>query len=550
MLKDRAISPDTALELMAEHFNPRCNPPWGDGGLEKKVANAYGYGAKRALGERSSAATAKRIADNFQSALSLEELREAEEAAANQNKKAKPMSATSEDEFGETDSAPDLIDEMNRKHAVVFNEGQTVIASFGKERFSLGPVEHLHKWYANDTVAVDTSQGTKWVPKSKVWFGDSSRRQYAGGIVFDPSGRASPDALNLWAGFAVEPNPHASCDLILNHILDVVCDGDIGHFEYVIGWLADLVQNPGRKSGVALVLKGGKGAGKDALAHVVRRMAGERHVAHIDKPDLLTQRFNWHLAQALFVHVEEAFWAGDHSKQGILQGLITSPTITIEPKGVNPFTIGSCLRLIMTTNRDWIVPASHDERRYAVFEVSDRRISDRPYFDALWREIEGDGPAALLAYLQAMDLSRFQVRDVPQTEALRDQKTASLSGLQKWWYEALSTGNLPAVPHGEWETGLVEVDKEQLRTTYGAFIRTRRFQGDAIDPGQFTIQLQKLVPDLVIARPRKGGSRAQVYKLPRLKDCRQCFADWLGQAIEWDTIETPESRRQSFQVVS
>ncbi len=56
-LKDRGISEEMALELMAEHYNGRCEPPWqiGEGEdkdrLDAKVRNAYTYLKNRAPGE-------------------------------------------------------------------------------------------------------------------------------------------------------------------------------------------------------------------------------------------------------------------------------------------------------------------------------------------------------------------------------------------------------------------------------------------------------------------------------------------------------------------
>ena len=38
-----AVSEDVCFELMAEHFNPRCEPPWNHDELATKVANAYRY---------------------------------------------------------------------------------------------------------------------------------------------------------------------------------------------------------------------------------------------------------------------------------------------------------------------------------------------------------------------------------------------------------------------------------------------------------------------------------------------------------------------------
>ena len=44
-VKDFGVSQPVALELMLEHWSPRCQPPWDADELERKIANAYGYGS-------------------------------------------------------------------------------------------------------------------------------------------------------------------------------------------------------------------------------------------------------------------------------------------------------------------------------------------------------------------------------------------------------------------------------------------------------------------------------------------------------------------------
>jgi hypothetical protein len=58
-----------------------------------------------------------------------------------------------------------------------------------------------------------------------------------------------------------------------------------------------------------------------------------------------------------------------------------------------------------------VVPASHDERRYAVFDVSDRYTKSgvdadksKAYFDALHRELETGGLEAMMYDLMHCDL--------------------------------------------------------------------------------------------------------------------------------------------------
>lgn len=43
-VKDRGVSPETALELMLEHWNDRCSPPWEPDDLAEIIAHAFQYG--------------------------------------------------------------------------------------------------------------------------------------------------------------------------------------------------------------------------------------------------------------------------------------------------------------------------------------------------------------------------------------------------------------------------------------------------------------------------------------------------------------------------
>jgi hypothetical protein len=49
-LRDLGISEDYALELVIDHYNERCDPPWEYDGLKQKVANSYAYASMRPIG--------------------------------------------------------------------------------------------------------------------------------------------------------------------------------------------------------------------------------------------------------------------------------------------------------------------------------------------------------------------------------------------------------------------------------------------------------------------------------------------------------------------
>ena len=109
----------------------------------------------------------------------------------------------------------------------------------------------------------------------------------------------------------------------------------------------------------------------------------------------------------------------------------------IEPKGVDPFRWPNRLKIALATNNDWAVPASADERRYFVLDVSEARRGDRVYFAGLFEAIAGAEAARFLHHLLGLDLGGFDFRDVPQTAALAEQKMLSADSLTRFWHECL-----------------------------------------------------------------------------------------------------------------
>ena len=250
--------------------------------------------------------------------------------------------------------------------------------------------------------------------------------------------------LNLWQGFAVQPRP-GNWQRMQAHIAEILAEGDAAQLDYIMRWSAWAVQHPGERAEVAIVFRGDKGAGKGTFAHALRRMFGQ-HGLHISNAKHLVGSFNAHLRNCLLLYADEAFWAGDKQGESVLKALITEPVQMIEQKGVDAQQWQNRVHLIMTANADWVVPASHDERRYAVFNVSNRRLKDEKYFAALYREINSGGLEAMLHDLMHVDLGDWHPRRIPNTEALREQKARSMGLLESWWEYLLQEGSIPAAP--------------------------------------------------------------------------------------------------------
>lgn len=365
------------------------------------------------------------------------------------------------------------------------------------------------------------------------------RRRNARGVTLAPGDReiTKHGYLNEWAGFAVTPDAEASCEMFRRHLLEVVCGGDGGHFAHLWRYLAHMVQRTAEKPGVAVVLRGQKGTGKTIVGDYLARIFGQ-HAVKLEKCEQITGRFTAHLGKAILVQVEEAVWAGDKAGEGALKHLITSPDMMIERKGIDATAMPNFARLLFTSNEGWVVPASADERRFFVLDVSPGRIGDRAYFEALAAEMEGAGPAALLHALHSEDLTGFDVRTAPRTAALRDQIERSEKPVVAWWRECLARGHIGAVPFAEPPEWREVVPKEHLSESFRGFWRAHNFGSHILQPNLLARDLKDWLPGGALTDgPRLrtgGGGRETTYRLPPLDECRRAFEAKLGGPCEWN----------------
>ena len=136
----------------------------------------------------------------------------------------------------------------------------------------------------------------------------------------------------------------------------------------------------------------------------------------------------------------------------------------------------------------------------------------------------------MLYELLHRDILGFNVREVPQTSGLLDQKVQSLRGLEAWWFEILSDGTCPgmvsdegifASEQNDW-VDPIKVDRNSMYENYEAFSKSRK-EYRAESKSQLGKFLRRYVPGLTEERPRQvgNGRRDRLYRLPSLIDCKR-----------------------------
>jgi hypothetical protein len=396
---------------------------------------------------------------------------------------------------------------------------------------------------------------SRWLGQERYWAGGTKPESIGGiylrhadarsfrGIAFAPEG-APEGVYNLWRGFSVEPSDlplEKAAPTFLDHLRVNIARGDERKAQYVLAWFADMIQRPASKPGIALVLRGAEGSGKTVVGEVVGHLLGA-HYFLVDDQRYLLGQFNAHMAAALLLQCDEGFWAGDKRGEGRLKGLVTSRVQMVEYKGLDAIPMRNLVRLMVTSNESWIVPAGPEARRWAVFDVADHARNNRQYFGQLWAEMRAGGFEALLGHLQRFDLSTVDLAEVPQTGALHEQKLASMSPDMAWWVEVLNR-ETPTRHMADWPP---DVDCDALYGDYIAHCERRGIR-HRLAAQSLKAALRKVWPTTEIqtsrasrfvpvvdaagrpvcdadGNPRTERKQFTIWGLPPLDECRRAFA--------------------------
>lgn len=513
-IKDFGVLEDECQSLMAD-WNGALDNPLEDDELERTVRSAYKTGAN-AIGALAAEAV-------FQH----HEVMDAPEPR---------QKAPQEEEVKEYKHP---VDHYNDNHSIVKAGGGhhiLVETTDYKGNYKLDHIqEHsFHRMNAHNIVA--TAEGKGEEAATEVWMRQKDTRRYEG-LVFAPNQIVDKRYFNMWRGFKYQPRKpenatprsRAAVARFIEHAFENVCGSDETQLKYLMGYFAHIVQFPQIKPLVALVFKGEKGVGKNALVGCVAELLG-CHALLTAKKRYLTSNFNGHLEMLLMLTLDEAFWSGDKDAEGGLKDLITGKTHIIERKGQEPYEVDNLCRVIILGNEAWLVPATHDERRYFVATVNNNRKQDTHYFEEMRLGMEAGGYEVLLDYLMSYDLSSFDVNKPPVTMGLTEQKVKTLDIMGQWWYDSLRFGKLAGAYN---DLSFVSMEEPAMRSAFYNYCRNRNIRTRLPDNITFYEDLNQYAKSLVRVEDATGAS----YKCAGgLEQLRKDFDNYIKGEIKWQAI--------------
>jgi hypothetical protein len=258
---------------------------------------------------------------------------------------------------------------------------------------------------------------------------------------------------NLFRGWFYTTDQTVEQSLIapfMTFVYDVIADGNRVNFEWLVSWLAFIIQRVGDRSGTAIILKGEEGVGKNFFSKAICELFRGYALENITDFELLTGKFNDMLRGKLLVVINELenVKAGKVSSEK-LRSLITEDIVAIQAKHKAAEMDVLVSNFILITNNTVPIRMSPKDRRYFALDVSEKHMNDKAYFEKLNESMTPNFYFALQSFLSVYDISKFDAGNIPFTFAKSTMVVESSNDMEQWIIE-----NYDVLRRGLWSQQL------------------------------------------------------------------------------------------------
>lgn len=295
------------------------------------------------------------------------------------------------------------------------------------------------------------------------------------------SSSSSDQAYNIYRGLAIDAEYcEDPAPLVRKHLLEVICSGDKQTYDFLLRWLAHLIQKPQEKTEVVLVLQSVQGTGKSIIAKLLLKLLGN-HAIQMTHDRHVLNHFNDHLRYMNLIIFNEASWAGDKQAEGLLKSAITDYETIFQSRNGKPQTGINYWNCIFLSNNESCIPITLDNRRFFLLPVSDCRVRDTEYFSELTDAIDHRGEdRQFLGFLLNFPLPpnwRASSHVGPNRQLILQFLQKDENADLRWIVESLSQGT--------WESTFPR------SVTVGSTNRTVDFPVVVARPGQRTVVVKE-----------------------------------------------------------
>lgn len=298
-----------------------------------------------------------------------------------------------------------------------------------KGQHKVQPIKAFKQSYQHLRCVVKTVKKDKENYEEKafidLWLNDPQIRNYNIMVHKPPPLKVENDEFNLWTNFKILDVPYIqdNKDYIINEFLSYMNNllNNKNVVDFMLAYFAQRLQKPAFRCKVLISLFGEEGDGKNRLLDIFKNIFGEKFI-EIESADLLYEKHSIIERDKLFVCVNEATSVGFTNSER-LKSRITTDTLLINEKGINPYNIDNYCDYLYTTNNPNALDVKDTSRRFLAIQVSSYYNRNVEFFNKFSRDIvdNPDSLRVIYEYLMNFDVSsiittgNFQ-NHIPNTE--------------------------------------------------------------------------------------------------------------------------------------
>lgn len=248
--------------------------------------------------------------------------------------------------------------------------------------------------------------------------------------------------LSLFTGFTFPERDNVNINkicLFLSHIKNIIANGDEVLYNYILSWIAFIVQNPGKKTETCLIILGEEGTGKTMFTTVICKLFGNYALPNIASIDDVVGQFNSITENKMLVVLNEVnATENTANKKAIhnkLKTLITEDINIINKKGVDQYEAENVSNYIICSNEFNPILISENDRRYVVTEVSNSMKKNTTYFRNLFNSFDDEFYINLYNYFRLFDIKKFDLTKIPMTKKKEEMMDVGLDSFMYYMNE-------------------------------------------------------------------------------------------------------------------
>ena len=292
----------------------------------------------------------------------------------------------------------------------------------------------------------------------EVWLKDASKRTYERVDMLPPPLVCPSNVYNTYQGLRAQKLPALrearSVQIILDHVLMLAGDtGEAGR-EYLLNYMAHMVQKPGELPKVGILMQSKQGVGKNLLFEELLGKkilgAGLMHCS-AQSEDYFGHFDNAAVNKLLCVH-DEVVGRDMGRTAGLIKESITAELQGLEEKGLKKVQLRNFVRWIYLTQSIHALLLDTPERRWMVYKCINSMAPGvgaseevHAYFTRLWGWIEDDANVrAFYEYLMGRDISTWRaVADRLNSTYYRSLQRMSMNPVEEWFVYMVENDALP-----------------------------------------------------------------------------------------------------------